>query len=157
MERLTFLIDNLNRAAAKYHLEHDTGIEVKFRKEVSKLYMVSPNSAEVTITVWIKYSYHTLTVQRILIKSTALLKNFVRSSVKNYHVHAGLVTRCYQELVNSMVLGTGDWNFLKIITGNAVVNPFSGSSDPYYGKTFNDIIRQGFIHKEDTKRKKVNR
>lgn len=157
MEKLNFLIDGLNGAAHKYHVEHrGTGIEVKFRRNVTKV--VYGNDLEVEITIWVKYRYHGFVIEKLILKKADRIKNFGKNkrSIEEYHAHADLISMCCQDLINTMVLATGDWSIRKIISGDAVINPFIKSPEPYYGMTFKDIIRYevGSIHKENTKQEK---
>lgn len=152
MERLNFLIDSLNKAAAKYHLENNTGMEVKFYPDITKT--VHGNDMEVALNIWVEYGYPKIVlsdttgigIKKILVKQMDLVKsiNWNKKSIEEYHVHADLVTRCYQELINIMVLGIDSYDLRKIITGDAIINPFANSPEPYYGKTFNDIIKEKF-------------
>lgn len=171
MEKLTFLIDSLNRAAERYHLTNgDPDMKVRFLQETTvttsspsemeTMTTPSPSEMEVVLNVWAEYNYHGLTVRKVIIRSATMVRGYLRSkklrdkrpvrSINDYHAHEDLIARCCDELVSAMVLMTGDWSFRKIITGDAVINPFAKSPEPYYGMTFKDIIRHEFgsIYKE---------
>lgn len=160
MERLTFLIDSLNRAAEHHHATRgDPDIKVEFKQKTTTT-MPSVNDMEVILNVWVEYSYYELTVRKALIKSLARVSGSLRSkklrdkrpvrSVNDYHAHADLIGKCYDELVRAMVLGIGDWSFRKIITGDAVIEPLD-KCERYYNKTFNGIIKEKFVTHEKIK------